>query len=300
MKRIAIITGAGPTLGTGHLQRMALLAHYLQADGNYEVNLVTEALLPDELEDLRHSEVSQTTSLIIRDMRDSDKDEMDRLQKIAPVLALDDAGPGGSLADHRLNLLPSPPGAQNDRDYNPSLFLYGYNFARSLKKLENRQLQRSIDLVIYPGANPSEKTLARYRDLIPSGKSAGFFYNNLFQVTGSQSLPQKLENSFAGILLSSRVLLTYFGISLFEGHAAGCRLGVLDPGDYHNSLTSQIDWSTLYNLGTWQDIDTKKVKTEIGQIIEETENRPSKPGEMYRDIIERCSRVKDIINAIIS
>ncbi len=300
MKQITIITDAGPALGTGHLQRMMLLAHYLKADGNYEVNLVTKAPLPDELEDLRRSSVSKKTSLIIRDMRDSDAKEMDWLKKTAPVLALDDAGPGGGLANHRLNLLPSPPGTRKDHDYNPSLFLCGYNFARSLHELKNREFHRSIDLVIYPGSRPSQKILARYRDLVPIDRSAGFFYNNRFHITGSQSLPQKFENTFAGILLSSRVLLTYFGISLFEGHAAGCRLGVLDPGDYHNSLTSQLEWPTLHNLGTWHSINTEKVKTEIGRIIGEAENNPSEPKKIYRDIIERCSQFKKMIDAIIA
>ena len=288
MKRIAIITDAGPILGTGHLERMVLFADFLDREETCEVTLLTPADLPPELEGLRSDTLPGSTDFIIRDMRDSTKSEIAELQKTAPVLVIDDAGEGRTQADYRINLLPPPPEKNMADEYRPSFFLYGYHFARSLESLKKDEISRSLDLLIYPGYQPTAALLNKFSHLVPAGFSAGFFYNNTFHpITDSGPGDQPVQD-FGSLLHASRMLLTHFGISLYEGRAAGCSLAVIDPTSYHNSLTRQLDWQNLSNLGTWEAVEINRAKRSIKAAAALSDNSPGKPKETEKDIKGKC------------
>ncbi len=117
---------------------------FLIQSGNYPV--------PHEFSTMLISSLPTSCNLIIRDMRNSTKQEMLALCEIAPVLAVDDAGEGKNSAGNSINLLPLPSSssAQIQTDY--SRFLYGYTFTQGIKELRDESIQeRDIDVTIYAG-----------------------------------------------------------------------------------------------------------------------------------------------------
>ncbi len=296
MKRVAILTESGPLYGSGHLQRMALLADYLEKSEEYSPSLITGSSLPDKISHLRETMIPTGTDLIIRDMRDSASEEILKLRQKAPVLVIDDMGPGSKNANFSLNLLPSPEGKSDDPSYRPGAFLYGYNFASALQKMEHRTIKRNIDISIYCGADPTEDTISYFKSLIPENFSACLLRDNSgVPLTSSTKLKPGISSTEA--LLSSRILLTYFGITLYEGFASGCRLAVADPGDYHNRLTEQASHLGATNLGTWGKIDSGKAREIMKNKNVETEN--AKPAEVYTSVIRNCMELKNIIDELL-
>ena len=175
-KRIIIVTGTGGLLGTGHLQRMLNLASYLDDKNDFEVSIVMNSgnyPLPGRFSDMIIHTPPPKADLIIRDMRDSLPDEIISLGRIAPVLAVDDAGKGREMADFSIDLLPRPSRDSSSISINIGSFLYGFNFAQGIKTLENEFIcSRSIDITIYAGFNPSPELLSLISRSIPENRRA--------------------------------------------------------------------------------------------------------------------------------
>lgn len=247
-KRISIITGAGGHLGSGHLQRMANLADFILRESTHEVYLVMaegEKLLPPSLRSLCVDSPPPTTSLIIRDMRDSTFDEITALRRVAPVIAIDDCGSGRNLADIQVDLLPNPYNSMPRND----LFLFGHSFTESMRSIHKRRIRKTIDVALYCGFQPKHETIESLFAIVPDGLTCAILAGDDSRlIDRGRTLP--LAGSCAETLLASRVLISHFGITLYEGHLAGCRLVSINPTGYHASLVDKVG-STLnpINLG---------------------------------------------------
>ena len=110
-KNIIIVTGTGGILGTGHLQRMLNLAVHLNSTDDFSASIFlkqnyyhTEKSFGNIITD----SIPENTDLIIRDMRDSSAEDIQLLKEKAPVLVVDDSGPGNMSADYIITLLPVP------------------------------------------------------------------------------------------------------------------------------------------------------------------------------------------------
>lgn len=175
-KKIIIITGTGGILGTGHLQRMLNLASFMNDKNEFDISLMIRAgnyPLPVQFSRMKTDTLPEKADLIIRDMRDSSKEEISSLGRIAPVLVVDDAGKGRDAADHSIDLLPRPAEASSEFIIHTESFLYGYNFTRGIESLGDRAFHsRDIDIAIYAGFNPPPSLLSQISKSVPDSSRA--------------------------------------------------------------------------------------------------------------------------------
>lgn len=251
---VSIITGWGGNLGTGHLQRMANLADYINRNSDFRAVITCEripGILPTALRSICSDTLNPDSIIIIRDKRDSGIDEMENLKRVSPVIAIDDCGAGRERADHVIDLLPN----LTYSIYNKDQFIYGYNFTDSIRRLGNRRITKGIDYALYCGCDPSSRTIDFILSLIPEHSSCAILGGDDSRLR-IQGTMEPLRTSYAETLLSSRILISHFGITLYEGYRAGCRLLSINPTAYHSLLSDKaaIDLG-LVNLGTMDDID---------------------------------------------
>ncbi len=238
-KRISIITGVGGHLGSGHLQRMANLAEFIIGETAYDVSIVMKGgvdLLPPALRPRCVDSIPSASSLLIRDMRDSTLEEMSALRRVAPTIAVDDCGPGRNLATHPIDLLPNP----LDTVPRSDLFLFGHAFTASIRAIDIKTINKTIDVALYCGFRPVPETVQSLLSLVPEELTCALLAGDDSRIIESKrSVP--LPCSFAEALLASRVLVSHFGITLYEGHISGCRLVSVNPTAYHASLVDKVD-----------------------------------------------------------
>lgn len=239
-KNIVIITGTGAHLGAGHIQRMLTLASYIQNKNEFNPLILTNNKkgLPAEFQHLGISALPDC-SLIIRDKRDSSETEIADLKKHAPVIAVDDAGKGRNIADYVMDLLPNLQHKLSQEFYREDLFIYGYNFTKGIKIALEKTKEKSIDIAIYTGSIPDESVTESLNKIMPEKA-------RVYHLTGKGSLDfftrKPVQNNLTcpEILLSSKILITHFGLTLFEGYASGCRLFTINPSEYHKDLTALV------------------------------------------------------------
>ena len=253
-KSITLVTGNGGSLGTGHLQRMLNLAEYLTLNSKIRVYMVdgtpgsNTSGIPARY---FSNKIPGKTSLIIRDLRDSAVAEIQKMKKTAPVMVIDDAGPGRHQADFSLDLLPALHKHENLRS---DLFLYGYNFTRSVREIKKKEIEKSIDVLIYPGHEYNKQYISLLLSLVPDNCSV--------TLLGSNNMP------YAQIILSSRILISHFGILVYEGALAGNSIITINPSEYHSRLAEKAGKQIpLMNAGTAGEINRELLtKTIIEQI----------------------------------
>ncbi|MCL1864807.1 MAG: hypothetical protein FWF73_03245 [Spirochaetes bacterium] len=253
-KKIIIVTGTGGILGTGHFQRMTNLAVsinkkknlsasiFLPYNNSYNKHTVTE-----KFKDILTDNIPKDTDLIIRDMRDSSVAEIENLKTTATVLAIDDIGEGKDSADYKLYLLPTTLESSNNIKLSHELFLYGYNFIQAIESLKEKiSVNKDIDTAIYLGYDPDKELVSKIKNSINKNLSAILLSNG-----GATSLTDRLiphDIQYGEVLCRSKILITHFGITMFEGHICGCKIAALNPSAYHSALTDIIydDFNILY------------------------------------------------------
>jgi len=247
-KKITIVTGTGGILGTGHIQRMLCLAERLNREKSFSASILLKQNvypLPDKFNSLLTDTIPADTGLIIRDMRDSSIEEIRSLKKSAPVLAIDDSGEGANYADHKISLLPVPSGGLRNDKPDISKFLYGYNFTRGINLLKDRNhLKRDIDVAVYAGYDPSAELISQIKKSIPENTSSLLLSGGrAARLTGDIS-PENIN--YAEVLSRAKLVITHFGLTMFEAHACGCSIAALNPTSYHSTLTDMI--SVEFNI----------------------------------------------------
>ena len=258
---ITIITGTGGALGTGHFQRMCYLADSLNHTGRVHVKLFIAEGTPDipgPLKETVTDSIPDTTDLVIRDMRDSSAEEINSLKKRGPVLVIDDTGPGRELADHVIDLLPNPA----NRSIPEKMFLYGYNFISEINTMKTEVIAKDIDVAIYAGYKPDSDVVESIRGAIPADASVVLFAYGKPSVLSEKKVP--VDSGYTDLLLRSRVLITHFGITMYEGDLAGCRILAVNPSPYHTELTGMIMGNlNVIPAGEYGSIDHKLIFNEI-------------------------------------
>jgi hypothetical protein len=276
---ISIVTGWGGNLGTGHIQRMANLVDYLNRNTRYRASIVCSGkpdFFPDSLKRCLLPVINAASACIIRDMRDSAHDEMLDLKKYGRTIAVDDCGPGRDLSDLEIDLLPNLNYSISQKD----LFIYGYNFTESMRRLEDKPVDRSIDAALYCGYNPPRETVKAFMSMLPADCSCALLGGSDSTLI-RKGVPAKLDKSYAETLLSSRVLVSHFGISLYEGHAAGCRLFSINPTLYHSRLSDIArNDINLTNFGILNDSSPDTARSAIAAALEEKETPDIRPAEV--------------------
>jgi hypothetical protein len=266
-----IVTAMSPTLGGGHFQRMASLLWRLRERFGLKAAMLLEGRsrsVPAEIRDLLIDSIEGSPRLIIRDMRDSTEEEIDLLRKYAPVCVIDDLGRGRETADFCINILPVPENVKICRG-EESGFIYGYDFVRSLLAIGSSIIDRDTDFAVYPGFMSDAELPPVFNSLLPAGASLYVLNGNDSIRKGKDGQMKASGKSIAAMLLSSRVLITHFGLMLYEAALTGCGLITLNPTEYHSALAEQAKKKlALINLGVSGNIDVIKAADEIKKRLE--------------------------------
>jgi spore coat polysaccharide biosynthesis predicted glycosyltransferase SpsG len=291
-KSIAILTGSGAELGTGHMQRMTSLMIHLNRREYANAYIITDKIqhsITDSLSQYFKTDFQGAPDLIIRDKRDSSIEEMTKLREISRVIAVDDAGEGRPFAYHIIDLLPNHLIDSERTKHHPQkdLFIYGYNFLSSLTELAGMRIEKTIDFTIYPGSDADEHRLNLIISLLP-------VESNFAMMTGKHSYAMRhgrkypiAQNSYGEIILSSRVVISHFGIMLYEAHLAGCTPIAINPTSYHSELSDMAAESiNLINLGEYGSLN----KTSSSEIIKETLNHTSDEAVPVDEVLNRMEK----------
>ncbi|MCL1910641.1 MAG: hypothetical protein FWG13_00335 [Leptospirales bacterium] len=233
--KILLLTEQNAHLGAGHIQRMLSLLDYLN-DCGFTAGLAGSA------------GESADTELFIRDMRDSSADEIKVLQKTATVVAVDDRGSGRAAADKVIDLLPHPAHDSNDTDYHPEAFLYGHEFRKSLESF-NGSLNKDIPFVMYAGAEADEQAINFLLAAAPKELSGVMLANGRRVRIENGKYAGEAGRAYAEIILSANVLVSHFGITMYEAALGGASCIAVNPSEYHNALALKASGANIVHSG---------------------------------------------------
>lgn len=302
VKNILIVTGTGGILGQGHFQRMLNLAVHLNQKSMFSAKIYltqNNSIIEDKFKKLLTSSISENTGLIIRDMRDSSIDEMNRLRLTAPVLTIDDSGKGKDCADFTISLLPLPADILNYTKPETSLFLYGYNFAEGISLLQNNEsFIKDIDITVYAGYNPPSELISLIKRSIPESASSVLLKKGKPVNLNGEIL--KSETSYAETISRSKIVLTHFGLTMFEADVCGCKIAALNPTSYHSRLTDIIttDFNVIYSA-EYSSLSTDNLKIAIDNELQKNTDEILFTGDILKKINNGTENFINYIKTII-
>ena len=269
MSTIAIISAWGRGYGTGHIQRMASLLWHLNANTDIRAVLLAEetpGFFGRDLADRVIKKPGGGIDLIIRDMRDSTEEEIEALQRIAPVLSIDDQGSGRQRADFVMDMLPNP--RSNSPQASGKTFIYGYTFMSAMLRNKGRLFEKTIDAAVYPGADSTAEYRELLLSLLPEDSSYALCAGDASFIAAKGTQRSFDASYFAQMLCSCRLLLSHFGILLYEAHACGCALAAVNPGSYHARLCDVAPRElAVHNLGVRDTLDVPRARGIIKRLL---------------------------------
>mgnify|MGYP006285521643 CR=1 FL=1 len=272
-RHLHIITDCGPGMGTGHLQRMMLLAWYLDQYGPCTVSLQVLRPckdMPGEILPLVSDSIHPGTDIIVRDMRDSTADEIRTLQQHAPVIVIDDEGAGAELASERVYILPRPGLTAGENTF-PPFFLYGYGFYTGMKA-GSEPPRRDIDLSLYTGNSEDHPYTEKTLSLLPGDLNIALLYGDK-------------QDIYTSLLTRSRCVMSHFGILLYEAHLCGCHLLSVNPTEYHSHL-ADIAPLPVHNFGSIDTIQSDPIEKLLHQLLSSQEKPPPTPAGIVQKVHE--------------
>ncbi len=299
---IAIKTSAGVSLGTGHLQRMCSLAWHLNEFKNIKAFIVTDAIndsFPVRLKKYLKNNFDFSPDIIIRDMRDSSEDEISFLKKTAPVIAIDDNGPGRKTADCAIDILPNP--AEKNKEFNGKIFLYGFNFLSALKKLDNKIIKKELGFAIYPGNSAGREYINFLASLLPENTSYAVLNGMDSHCVINDKKKYLKDSAYAKTILSSKAVISHFGITLYEGFIAKCRVISINPSEYHSMLADMAkNYLNIINLGESKKLNTAEAKAIIGEALNTPLCSEVNAADAYKQVVQGLENFCGILFEFIS
>lgn len=262
MNNILILTARGPGFGTGHYYRMKTLQTYL-ADKGLSCSII-ESLSIDPDSEKNKFINDLEPSLIIRDMRDSDSNTIETLQKYCPVITVDDVGGGSEISNLNIEILPN---LKPDYKF-ASLehFIYGYNFYKFMVNSEINIIEKDIDLFFYCPDSYPESYLRMIKHALPENKELFIFKKGKVYQNNIDTVVSDL--SYNKLLLRSKVLISHYGILQFEAMLCGCSVLSMNPTEYHSSLSDLMTGKSNYhNGGIWNDADSASISGSLNILL---------------------------------
>ena len=301
-KTISIITDYGTKYGTGHIQRMLNLLNTVNQENEFRAFIVNKKKipgLPQTLSEFIIPDIKKNSDLIIYDKRDSTVTEINNLQRISKVLVIDDLGPGRDRADFSLDLLP------NIKNKNLILelknnFLFGYNFTESIKNLGNCIINKSIDFAFYPGFKANNSFVKKVLTLFPENSTIVLLLGDKFRMIKNGNILENSKKSYAELILSSKTVITHFGITLFEGEISKCNIITINPTQYHSTLTDLTKkYITITSLGEFQNMDFTGAKDILKKNFLNQKKNNVNPELIYNKIMKNITNFTDYLKKII-
>ena len=135
-------------------------------------------------------------------------------------------------------------------------------------------------------ANVGNGVKAFIESFFPKGKVEAAL--KLYRAHHKKSLKKYAQpKPYAKMLLSSKTLVTHFGITLHEGYLADCKLFTINPTPYHNALTETVKKSMdITNLGIADNIEEDIISMQIEKAIQTPLADACDVNQVYNKILE--------------
>jgi len=272
--RILFCIACGRTYGIGHLKRCLDLIHEGSALFDSRVCIVKGGgdVLSLEQGPFAHVpfvdcvEDAGEVDLIVSDMRDTEADEIPILQQRAPVLSIDDCGAGSNFSSISIHSLPTIEDIHGNFNGQKYLILGSEikeaAFAESTKE--------SSVLVSFGGSDPYNLSAYITSVLNTLGISPVVITGPLFQHGRIQgdcktiTTPRNMHD----LIRNAKVLITSFGITMFESFYLKTPVILFNHSQYHWKLANKVP---VINLGYYQKTSTTILRERMGEALEDKE-----------------------------
>jgi len=254
--KVLFCIGCGGDFGMGHLSRAGALIEAGRGRFDPLICVLRGSQcgpIPQFGDCIRVSapEDEDGIDLIVSDMRDTSRRLMARLSRIAPVVSLDDRGRGSRFAHVTVYTLPGeggdPPNVYG-REYmvlNPAIRKYA----------GHRKEPHDVDgpvLVSFGGSDPGNLSQYMVSVLNKIGIEPvvvrGPFYRN--SPPSGKCRVVHAPDDFYDLLFRARVLITSFGITMYEAFYLGTPVVLFNHSKYHCRLSGNVDAPNLGYVGS--------------------------------------------------
>jgi len=282
-KEVLFRVNGGGEFGYGHLKRCIVLAHLLKDEFDpyflvkgddkigeilYKENFNFKLAMHGFEEEVRDIK-GLRPNLIFLDVMETPIDFVRKIKENAPVIAFDDRGEGALAADFSICSLPLPGYPTPNLDSRKYL-IFDDKINKYQKKLYSKN-PRKI-LVSFGGVDPADlssviiNAFKKIHGNYDIRLIKGLFNHNNFPVGQYQTVSPS-DNIFADIA-DADLLITSFGMTAYEANCIGTPVLLLNPSEYHETLSLSTD---SFNLLGVYDPELNSVDT-IARSIEELLN----------------------------
>ena len=127
-------------------------------------------------------------------------------------------------------------------------------------------IAKDVDVAIYAGYKPDPDVIEDIRSAIPADASVVLFSCGRPSLLSEKKVP--VDAGYTDLLLRSRVLITHFGITMYEGDLAGCRILAVNPSPYHSELTGMVTGNlNVISAGEYGNIDHRLIYNETAHTM---------------------------------
>ncbi len=265
-----------PGQGSGHLHRVCDMVLSLADRLNCLIYIpkqdkphFSKQILSRIPFDMIVEEIPDNTALIVLDRFRTDKNEIVKFKKIAPVVTIDDGGSGRDFADFILDILPSLNDEENKAFLeDDSVIKKAFNissprfiplpenrkkvvkdvYGKNNKKLVLKPEETKV-LVVCGGENsyrmalPIANTLASLRFSV-SAIDVNLNFQDIKKYDGRFQAYAQIEN-LREKLHEWDLVVTHYGFTAFEALAAGCSVLLVSPTAYHHELGLAAGFTSL-------------------------------------------------------
>ncbi len=204
---------------------------------------------PENLKQFTQNELPASGEVLIKDMRDSTKNDIEYYRNhFKTIITIDDSGEGDTFSDLSIKLLPviEKPYTANSIENIP--FLYGYHFFSIIENMSGTFL-KDVDICVYTDKSKENYPL-NLQELASSYSICVFNGNNITPV--SSQFPHITH--YIELLLRSKVCVSHFGISLFEAMLCGAQAISINPTEYHSTLADNAASAGIINCGMFSNV----------------------------------------------
>jgi spore coat polysaccharide biosynthesis predicted glycosyltransferase SpsG/2-polyprenyl-3-methyl-5-hydroxy-6-metoxy-1,4-benzoquinol methylase len=309
VKKIAIITEASPVNGMGHLIRMCSLYGAIKKEYNIcffvfgnkensvylaENNISFKHI--ENIESLLKEITVYSPDIILHDMRDSKKEVIKELSAVAKVISFDDAGEP-FYAQALINALPLPRELNIKANYGGLKYVILNPDIDKYRKIYPSGRVNNI-LVSFGGADPAHLSEYVYKIFLELGLDVkirfvlGPLYSGRSDFAPYESVAT--DNIFE-MLKWADVVVTSFGMTLYEALYIGTFPVLINVSEYHNRLANTLDFNVNLGIGGSQR-SFDDIKKGIFDAVNDVARRKSL-FNVSKNIIDNkgISRIKEVI-----
>ncbi len=278
---------AGKAFGFGHLNRSITLYGLLK--DRYDVHFIVwgdekaESILRSKNISYIHSKSDQyffqlvkenSPNIVIMDCRDTKASLIRKIKSYTKVLAIDDLGSGSHYANVTIHSLPIPSDSTVQANFSGPDYLILSDDLLKYKRLGTQKKPFPRLLISFGGEDPyglTEYTL-RLIEKIPHYCQVDVVLGPLYKGSrelGSANIIVSPPN-FYHILQESDLIITSFGMTVYEALVLDVSVITINPTDYHNDLGDQIDG--IMNLGIGSEENKSEVLNGLRYLLSNKDN----------------------------